>query len=194
VLNDKIWITPLIIMKDLSGLTDEEVVVFVRTKDKNEYAEIIKRYQVKLMRYAVNIIGDDHMAADVVQEGLMKAYVSLNSFSTKKKFSSWIYRIVHNEAINMLRKNSKQQPIADMDFDSGINLEDEVIKKELIEHANFCLKQVPIKYREPLSLYFLEEKSYEEIGDILKIPIGTVGTRINRGKMFMKKICQKQRK
>jgi RNA polymerase sigma-70 factor, ECF subfamily len=178
-------------MKDLSGLTDGEIVKLVRSKDKNLYSEIIKRYQIKLMRYAVNMIGDDHIAADVVQEGLMKAYVSLNSFSTKKKFSSWIYRIVHNEAISMIRKNSKQQQIAGMDFDSGINLEDEIVKKELIEHANFCLKQVPVKYKEPLSLYFLEEKSYEEIGDILKIPIGTVATRINRGKMFMKKICQK---
>ena len=178
-------------MKDLSGLTDEKIVKLVCSKDKNLYSEIIKRYQSKLMRYATSIIGDGYMAADIVQEGFIKAYVNLNGFSTNKKFSSWIYRIIHNEAINMWRKHKKQQPIADIDFNSGVNLEDEIIKKEIIEHANICLKQIPVNYREPLELYFLEEKSYEEISDILRISIGTVGTRIARGKMFMKKICQK---
>ena len=73
-------------------------------------------------------------------------------------------------------------------------LEEELIKKELQAHAHHCLRQMPLIYREVLSLYFLEERSYEEISDILRIPIGTVGTRINRAKVLMKKICQKTKK
>jgi RNA polymerase sigma-70 factor (ECF subfamily) len=181
-------------MSDISKLSDEEVITIVRAKNKDAYAEIIKRYQQKLLRYASYIIGDEHMGADVVQESFIKTYVNLNGFDTKKKFSSWIYRIVHNEAMNMLAKHKKQQPMDDtIEFDSGINIEDDFIKKELISHAHHCLDQMPMLYKEPLSLFYLEEKSYEDISDILRIPIGTVGTRINRSKGMMKKLCQKHR-
>ena len=182
-------------MRDISKLSDEEVIGIVRTKDKESYAEIINRYQTKLMRYASYIMGDEHMGADAVQESFIKAYINLNGFDTKKKFSSWIYRIVHNEAMNALRKNKRQLPMDDQtEFDSGVNLEDEFIKNEIINQAHHCLDQMPIIYKEPLSLYYLEEKSYEEISDILRIPIGTVGTRVNRAKGIMKKLCQKTQK
>ena len=178
-------------MKEISQLSDEKIVEIVRTEDKEAYAEIIKRYKVKLMRYASYLTGEEHNAADIVQESFIKAYVNLNGFNTKKKFASWIYRIVHNEAINLINKQKKQVSLYDdYDFDSGIDIEDEFIKKELRNRTHNCLNQMPVIYREPLSLYYLEEKSYEEISDILRIPVGTVGTRINRAKNLMKKICQ----
>ena len=178
-------------MKDILKLSDEKIVELVRKKDKELYIHIIKRYQDKLMRYASYLTGEEHNAADIVQESFIKAYVNLNGFNTKKKFASWIYRIVHNEAINLINKQKKQVSLYDdYDFDSGIDIEDEFIKKELRNRTHNCLNQMLVIYREPLSLYYLEEKSYEEISDILRIPVGTVGTRINRAKNLMKKICQ----
>ncbi|OGJ37300.1 MAG: hypothetical protein A2383_01345 [Candidatus Pacebacteria bacterium RIFOXYB1_FULL_39_46] len=182
-------------MKNISKLSDEKVVEIVRTDNKEIYAEIIKRYQTKLMRYALYLINDEHQAADVVQDSFIKAYVNLQSFDLKKKFSSWIYRIVHNEAMNLINKTKNNQAMSIKEFeaiDDGVDLEDSLIKKELILRAQNCLNQISLIYREPLSLYYLEEKSYEEISDILKIPIGTVGTRINRAKVIIKKICQKK--
>lgn len=182
-------------MLELSKLTDEQVVEIVRNKDKETYAEIIRRYQKKLLRYAGYITGDEHVGADVVQESFIKAYVNLKGFNVKRKFSSWIYRIVHNEAINSIKKNKKQISLTqEIELDSGVNLEDEIIKKELLRDTQYCLSRMPIIYREPLSLFYLEEKSYEEISDILRIPINTVGTRINRAKGIIKKICQKLKK
>ncbi len=182
-------------MDNLSKLPDEQLVKYIRENDKEAYAEIIGRYKKKLIRYAVYLTGDDEKAADVVQDAFIKAYINLNGFDIKKKFSSWIYRIVHNEAMDNLRKDYKETILTDdFQFDSGVNLENEFIKKELKDKADHCLKQIPVIYREPLSLYFLEDKSYDEISDILRIPIGTVGTRINRAKVFMKKICQRTKK
>ncbi|OGM12396.1 hypothetical protein A2W13_02010 [Candidatus Woesebacteria bacterium RBG_16_36_11] len=179
-------------MKDITKLTDEKIVELVCKKDKELYSQIIKRYQDKLIRYANYLVGEDNYAADIVQESFIKAYINLNGFNTKKKFSSWIYRIVHNEAMNSISKQKKHIPLyKDIDFDSGINLEEDLIKKELKLHANNCLQQMQKIYSEPLALYFLEEKSYGEISDILRIPVGTVGTRINRAKVIMQKICQK---
>jgi len=182
-------------MSSLTHLTDEAVVVLVRTKDKEIYAEIIKRYQAKLLRYATFLLNDDHKAADTVQESFIKAYININSFDSKKKFSSWIYRIVHNQAINQIDKYKQQLPMEEKtDFDSGINLEDDSIKHELENQTHNCLNQISMLFKEPLSLYFLEERSYEEISDILHIPKSTVGTRINRAKRMMRNICQKNQK
>ena len=145
------------------------------------------------MSYANYLLNDNEKAADVVQESFIKAYVNLNSFNSKKKFSSWIYRIVHNQAINLIDKRKREIPLLDnIDFDSGINIEEEYKKKEIAKIVKECLNRMPVLYKEPLSLYFLEDKSYNEISDILRIPIGTVGTRINRAKVLMKKICLKK--
>jgi RNA polymerase sigma-70 factor (ECF subfamily) len=178
-------------MKNIEILSDEKLVDLICSKNKELYALIIKRYQKKLMRYATYLVNDEHGAADVVQESFIKSYMNLKGFDSKKKFSSWIYRIVHNEAINLINKQKlKVSLYQNVEFDSGINIEDEFIKNELKNHTHNCLNKMPIIYKEPLSLYFLEEKSYEEISDILRIPMGTVGTRINRAKVLMKKICQ----
>lgn len=182
-------------MEDTKTKTDEEIVEIVRKNNKELYADIIKRYQDKLMRYAEYLIGDHDKASDAVQESFIKAYVNLNGFDLKKKFSSWIYRIVHNESMNLIdkhKKNIKLDP--DIDFDSGVNTEDLYIKEELTSHAQNCLKQMGLIYREPLSLYYLEDKSYEEIGDILRLPMGTVAVRINRAKVILRKICQTKTK
>lgn len=183
-----------IFMKHIYTLSDEEVVQKVCASDKELYAEIIRRYQTKLLRYASYLMYDEQAGADVVQNGLIKAYINLRGFNTKKKFGSWLYRIIHNEAMNALGKNKNQRGIYEHDhFESNIDIEEDVIKKELVEHAHLCLEEMPLLYREPLSLYYLEEKSYEEISDILRLPPGTVATHINRAKGIMKKLCQKHK-
>jgi RNA polymerase sigma-70 factor (ECF subfamily) len=179
-------------MKDISEKTDEEIIEIVRKKDKEVYREIIKRYEDKLTRYVGYLVSDEAEAADVVQETFIKAYIYINSFNTRKKFSSWIYRIAHNGAMNELKKNKKKVPMEGVELDSGTDLEKEFIVKELKEDAHNCLKKMQVIYSEPLTLYFLEDKTYEEISDILRIPTGTVGARISRGKAVMKKICQRK--
>lgn len=178
-------------MDDIKNKTDEEIVVLVRKGNQKLYTHIIQRYQTKLMRYAQYLLGDHDKASDAVQESFIKAYISLNGFHIKKKFSSWIYRIVHNEAINLIDKHKKHIRLDnDTDFADGVNMEDSYIKEEIVSHARECLEQMELIYREPLSLYYLEEKSYDEISDILRLPMGTVATRINRAKVIMRKICQ----
>jgi len=181
-------------MPDINVVTDEALVVLIRTKEKERFAEIVGRYQEKLLRYATQLVHDEQKASDVVQDAFIKAYINLNGFDVKKKFSSWIYRIVHNEAINNLKKFHHEVPLLqDMDFKSEENIEHEYTTKEIIERTQSCLGDMPVLYSEPLALYYLDEKSYDEISDILRIPMGTVATRINRAKMLMKKLCQKNK-
>lgn len=177
--------------------TDEELVQLVINKDQEIYAEIVERYEAKLMRYAQTIVYDEDMAADVVQGAFIKAFVNLRGFNTRLKFSSWIYRITHNEAINLIRKHSKElrpddsswfDAIADERETAELELDRQFLAREIAE----ALAKVEVKYREPLILNLYQQKSYKEISDILKLPTATVGTRIARGKAKLKALLEQK--
>lgn len=174
-------------------LTDEQIVTQVREGKTDLYALLIRKYQAKLLRYAAYLTSSDAGAADAVQESFIKAYKNLHGFDTRKKFSTWIYRIVHNEVMNDIGKQKWYQPI-ELAFDvhSEGDMTDDLVHKELLAHMHLCLQKMPMLYKEPLTLFFLEEKSYDEISDILRIPMGTVATRINRAKAMVRKLCQQK--
>jgi RNA polymerase sigma-70 factor (ECF subfamily) len=96
--------------------------------------------------------------------------------------------------MNSVKKYRKEVPILDdMDFQSNENIEKDFEKKEISEEVVQCMDQLPLMYAEPLALYYFEDKTYDEISDILHIPPGTVAIRIKRSKIIMKKICQTKR-
>ncbi len=175
------------------SLTDEQIVAKVINGDLELYEQIVSRYQVKLGRYIKRLTNRSEEVDDILQEVFIKAYKNLRGFDQKLKLSSWIYRIAHNESVNLI-KSSWIQKITSLDnfFDFGQNdsVEKEIDQKELFKQIARCLKKLDIKYREPLVLFYYEEKSYQEISDILRIPIKTVGVYIHRGKQKVKKLCQ----
>jgi len=177
-------------MTDTADLSDEQLASAVREQDKELYGEIIGRYQSKLSHYLRKFIQNPEELEDVLQEVFIKAYRNLYGFNAKRKFSSWIYRIAHNEAVNHLKRNSRRVfSLDEMEYkaiDEKIDIQggiDSGLERERIEGGLASLKE---KYREPLILYFLEEKSYEEISDILRLPRNTVGVLIMRGKKMLK--------
>lgn len=173
-----------------SKLSDEQLVEIIREKDKELYSEIIKRYQTKLSHYLRKFVHNPDELEDVLQVAFIKAYRNLFGFNIHKKFSSWIYRIAHNEAVNHLKKNFKGQiSLEEVEYkiiDEKINLHEQVDKNLLREKIEKCLNDIKLKYREPLILFFFEQKSYQEISDILHISKNTVGTLISRAKQMLK--------
>ncbi|MFA7201502.1 MAG: sigma-70 family RNA polymerase sigma factor [Candidatus Paceibacterota bacterium] len=179
-------------MSDSTVLTDEEIVERVRSDDRELFAVLMDRYTDKLLRYANHLVHDEGGAQHIVQDAFINAYIHLHGFDVQKKFSSWLYRIVHNEAMNVVKKYKKEIPlIDDFDMKDDYSLEEEFEQKEIQAQVETCLSALPLLYSEPLSLYYLDDKSYEEISTILRIPMGTVATRIRRAKKIIKKICQK---
>lgn len=179
------------IMDDDQQSTDE-AVVRKALANKEQFGVLMDRYEAKLRRYVARLgvrNADDQL--DVLQDIFIKVYRNLNGFDQKLKFSSWIYRIAHNEAISFYRKKNVRPEghlIADseelLSFAAG-NLDsaelqfDQTINAEVIRQA---LQKLDQKYEEVLILRFFEHKDYDEISDILQIPIGSVGTLIHRGK------------
>lgn len=179
-------------MSDTSKLSDEEIVERVRSNDRELYSVLMDRYMNKLLRFATNLVHDEDKAAHIVQDSFIKGYINLNGFDTKKKYSSWIYRIVHNEAINIIIKFRKEIPLpTDLDPASKENIMKDFEDDETREQVKKCLDALPQIYSDSLSLYYLEEKSYQEISEILQIPEGTVAIRISRAKKLMKNLCKK---
>jgi len=177
---------------NLLELSDEQIIEVVRIENKGLYSEIIKRYQNKLSHYLRKFVYNPDELEDVLQVVFVKTYKNLFSFNTNKKFSSWIYKIAHNEAINHIKKNSTNHQIS-LDkveyqiIDKSVNIDDDFDKNLLKEQIENSLSLLKLKYQEPLILFYLEQKSYEEISDILRIPKNTVGTLISRGKKILKK-------
>jgi RNA polymerase sigma-70 factor, ECF subfamily len=184
-------------MYNVSKMTDEQLVALVQKGDKDMYALIVERFELKLLRYAIYLLKDDDIAADVVQDSFIKAYINLQSFNVNKKFSSWIYRIVHNEAMNFIKRNKKQHSFSDLETEedeilADYDLEHTVDKGLMKKSVQKCLKNIDIKYQEIIGLYYFEGLKYEDISDILHIPTSTVGVRINRARKILKQVCQNQ--
>lgn len=181
--------------------TDEEVVGMVK-EDKQCYVCLMDRYENKIFRYIKRISGvRDEIAEDILQNVFLKVYINLNAFNPKMKFSSWIYRIAHNETINFWRCNNKKDKMKiswdDNDALKNIikdnyNTEQEVYQKMTNEKLLGAISHLENKYQDVIMLSYLEGKSYQEIADILKKPIGTVGTLINRAKIKLKEELKKE--
>jgi len=170
--------------------TDEEIAVLT-LEDRNFFLCLIKRYENKLLRYILRISNlRKEEAEDNLQEIFIKIYSNLNDFDKSLKFSSWAYRIAHNQVISHYRKKQVRPDDAGLEIDndilnqiaSDLDISKEVDLEYLKENINKTLNSLDVKYREVLVLKFLEDKNYKEISDIIKKPMGTVATLINRAK------------
>lgn len=173
-----------------SDKKDEELIPLV-LQDGDFYLCLMKRYETKILSYILRISGlSREDAEDVLQDVFIKAYTNLNDFDTSLKFSSWIYRIAHNQVVSNFRKLKARPQAADIvesdklleRIASEIDIEDEVDRRYLAENIGKILSKLDKKYREVLVLKFLEEKDYQEISDILQKPKGTVAALLNRAK------------
>lgn len=174
---------------DIENKSDEDLVRLV-IYDQNYFLYLMKRYEFKISRYIRRISNlRDEEIEDVLQDIFIKVYKNINDFDSSLKFSSWIYRIAHNQVVSNFRKTMvRPQMVWDKDerilnnIASELNADEGIGSKQLQEEINNVLDKLSKKYREVLVLKFLEEKSYKEISDILKKPMGTVATLINRAK------------
>ena len=171
---------------------DSSLIDLVRSGHPEIYEEIVKRYQKKLFSYVYRLVGNREETEDILQNVFVKAYRNIKTFDIERKFSSWIYRIAHNEAINFLKKRSKKKFVSWEDIVASkdkIETKSEEkspidlwIREESRLEVQEALASLPEKYRKVLILRYFSEKSYEQIGKIIDSPVNTVGTLINRAK------------
>ena len=177
---------------DPLALTDEQLVALA-IEDDRYFEAIVERYEKKLQYYIMRFINCSAAdAEDIIQDVFVNAYRNLNGFDTSLKFSSWVYRIAHNEAINHLRRITARPAVVmdDERFEalaSELNVEHEVGQSMERERIREAIGRLDEKYREAIVLRYLEDKSYEEISDILRKPLGSVSSLITRAKRILAK-------
>ena len=173
--------------------TDLEIIDKIKSWDIDVYYCLVEKYSDKLLKYISRITNIDlEEAENLLQEVFIKAYKNINDYDKSYNFSSWIYRICHNLTIDFFRKNKNKEAVSletDEEYkdlieilDSWVNLEHDLQDKELLKKIREVINSLDIRYREVIVLKFLEDRSYDEISDILKIPSWTVATFINRAK------------
>ncbi len=168
----------------------DQSLVAATLRNGQAYGPLVARYAPVLGRYVRRLLGHQiHAVDDVLQEVFLKAYVNLNDFDMSRPFGPWIYRIAHNEAVSHLRKSSAGPPVVSGEdaelilarLADGDDPDQALWRSQSAGHLRKLLGELDARYREVLILRYLEDKSYDEISDILHLPPGTVATYIRRG-------------
>ncbi|MCK2020701.1 RNA polymerase sigma factor SigW [Peribacillus frigoritolerans] len=167
--------------------------------DHNAFGEIVEIYKDKVFQICFRMLGNRQEAEDLAQEAFVRAYVNIRSFNITMKFSTWLYRIATNLCIDRLRKKKPDCYLdAEVAGTEGLNMysqiasdmakpEEEVESLELQETIQVEIMKLPEKYRSVIVLKYIEELSLKEISEILDLPVGTVKTRIHRGREALRK-------
>ena len=175
--------------------SDEEIVH--RTLlDKEAFGLIIERYEAKLLRYLERLgVGISEDREDILQNAFVKAYKNLNSFDPTLAFSSWMYRIAHNETMSFFRaKHARPQVILSEESEALITeLKDDTADASLAAEFRLsrgelakAFEKLPHDYQDVLTLRFFEDRSYAEMSDILEMPVGTISTLLYRAKRALR--------
>lgn len=179
------------------NLSDEEIIE-KSLIDIDYFACLYQRYDKKLLRYIKRMsMSSEEEASDILQDSFINIWRNIHNYDKKLKFSSWLYRIVHNEAISHYRKSVSfgKNRVVKIDFSDKFDIEEEdnsgfVEEQHVLTHK--ILQKMSLKYREVLILSYLEKMNYTEISDVLKIPEGSVASRINRAKKMFKSIVENE--
>lgn len=174
------------------NLSDNELVKAIRKGQHEKYGELTERYKGRLFAYLYRFVGQKEEAEDLLQDVFIKAFKNLRSYDSRRKFSSWIYRIAHNEAINYVKRKSLKRFISwenvtlskDLLSTSGPGegAEDAWIRKEANTEVEKALDKLSPKYKQVLVFRYYFDQTYEEMSEVIGKPVNTVGTLINRAK------------
>ncbi|BCB02031.1 RNA polymerase sigma factor SigW [Bacillus sp. KH172YL63] len=167
--------------------------------DQNAFAELVELYKDKVFQICYRMLGNRHEAEDIAQEAFIRAFVNIETFNQKRKFSTWLFRIATNLCIDRIRKKKPDYFLdAEVAGTEGLTMysqvaadvqlpEDEVENMELQETIQMEISKLPEKYRSVIVLKYIEELPLQEISEILDLPLGTVKTRVHRGREALRK-------
>lgn len=189
------------IEQTIEKMDDHSLLAATLTGDEAAFRELVRRYQNQITNYVYRMLDDYDRAVDLAQETFLRVYTSAERYQATYSFSTYIYRIAHNLAISDLRQRKRRRlmqfPMFFSDKDNDeveIEIEDKrqvladasMIAAEQREAVTRAIASLPEKYRAALVLCDIEEKSYEEISEVLDLPVGTVKSRINRARNLLK--------
>lgn len=172
---------------------DAALVEAALAGDRNAFGDLVARYQDRLFNSLLRMVGSHEDAADAVQDAFVQAFVKLESFRGASQFYTWLYRIAMNAALSRRRR---RRPSASLDHaketvgeepsSEAAGPEDAVLSHERVEHVQAALASLGDEHRQILVLREIDGCAYEEIAEILELPVGTVRSRLFRARVQLK--------
>jgi RNA polymerase sigma-70 factor (ECF subfamily) len=187
-------------LKKMGAVADTELVVRSLAGREDGFEELVRRYQRPIVAYVYRMVGDYDSALDLTQEVFIKVYNSLYRYRPEYKFSTWIYRIAHNSAIDHLRRDaSGRTEDLEIEGEGGRTFEkplasksptpeQESERRERRAEIEEVVCELPPAYRELIVLRHSHDLSYDEIAEVTGLPLGTVKNRIFRAREAMREL------
>jgi len=184
-------------MAEREQLDDRTLVARILEGDRDRFTELVKRYEKRIINYVYRITHRYEDAHDMAQDIFVKVYVALDRYDPKYQFSTWLFRIAQNSAIDALRKKTVNEvsitakpgdeDSKDREFaDTGVSPYRALNNKQLAVAIDEAVENLPSDYRELIQLRHFAELSYEEIASMKKLPLGTVKNKLFRARNLLK--------
>jgi RNA polymerase sigma-70 factor (ECF subfamily) len=176
--------------------SDADILRQVQDGDLRQFALLVDRYKDRALTLALRLVRNREEAEELVQDAFVRAYRNLRSFRGDSAFRTWFYRILYNVCMTSVRRRAKREPILYLDGqpemyesvpDTGMTTAlDQLEEKEIAGILSDELGKLPDKYRTALTLFYTEEMSYEEVGEIAGLPVGTVKSHLFRARSLLR--------
>lgn len=184
------------------GFSENDLIVQAQAGDRHSFDQLVARAYPLVFNTAYRIVGDHDAAADATQMAFVRAFRSLRTFRRSSSFTTWLYRIVSNVCLDMVRRDKRRtqsltldsddDPLVERDIPDDTALpERTVLETELQQTVHRALGQLRMEHRTVLVMYDLAGFSYEEIAEMLKLPLGTVKSRLNRARLALREEMEK---
>lgn len=185
------------IIEDFHAVADCDLVTRAIAGREDGFEELVRRYQRPIAAYIYRMVGDYDFALDLTQDVFIKVYGSLGRYRPEFKFSTWIYKIAHNSAIDHLRRYSVREQSFMTETESGeprevtvtsrkLTPEQESEREERRVEIERVVRQLPGAYKELIVLRHSHDLSYDEIAEVTGLPLGTVKNRLFRAREMMR--------
>jgi RNA polymerase sigma-70 factor (ECF subfamily) len=181
-------------------ITDEQLIASFQQGDQTAFTELVKRYKDPLFNYVSRMLKDSVFAEDIVQETFVRVYRNRDRYQQIAKFSTWIYTIAINLTKTEIRRQSLRRFLSISSSsddgktfelpDTRVNLEKLAEDTILGDNIRDAIASLPKVFKEVVILRDIQELSYEEISKIVGVPLGTVKSRVNRGRSRLQKILK----
>lgn len=177
-------------------MEEKEIIRKAIAGDYRAFEMIVEKYKDYIFKISYSMVNDYHFAEDISQESFIKIYRSLSSFDFRSSFSTWIYRITYNTALDEIRKQKKEKAVSIQDVqiedlrEDSASPEEEVIEKDERSAVEKAISSLPDDHKILINLFYRRGMSLAEISNITGLNIGTVKSRLNRAKEKLKKILE----
>ncbi len=182
-------------------MPESDLITRCKRGDRRAFDELVMNYRTRVVNIAYGMLSDSDDALDAAQEVFLRVYCGIGEFREKSSFATWLYRITSNVCADMLRKRRKTGAVISLNADgngaaeaasdvrdTSPTPEERVEITEQHKAVREAMAMIKDEYREVLTLYDVQGLSYRAISEILKIPEGTIKSRLNRARASLKKI------